>query len=177
MLPGPGVDGGGGVGVADRWRAAAVTALTGFQSAMTRRTAGMRWAGDEPVGDDGQGEQDDEADARGRLGALAHDAEAAAGPGQGVGEEQEQAEAGEDRRDAGVGAPAGDQAGGAWSRRPCWLWWMGPDTNGRRAWTAAVSASVSVTSRRAPPVCVPVVRMVQVARAGAVRAALVTTSM
>ena len=38
-----------GLGLPRRWRAAAVTALTGFQSAMTLSTAGMRWVGTSPL--------------------------------------------------------------------------------------------------------------------------------
>jgi hypothetical protein len=38
-----------GLGLPHRLRAAAVTALTGFQSAMTLSTAGMRWVGTSPL--------------------------------------------------------------------------------------------------------------------------------
>src|SRR5690349_15936757 len=100
-----------GLGLPNRWRAAAVTALTGFQSAMTLRTAGMRWVGTSPLDTMARGNRMTRADALGGLRALAHDAEAAAGPGQGVGEEQEQGEAADDAGDAGVGPPADDQAG------------------------------------------------------------------
>ena len=52
-----------GLGLPHSWRAAAVTALTGFQSAMTLEYGRHVLGGDQCVGDEGQGEEDDEADA------------------------------------------------------------------------------------------------------------------
>ena len=60
-----------GFGFPHSWRAPAVAALTGFQSAMACSHPGMCWVGTSGVGDEGEGEQHDEPERGGRLGLFA----------------------------------------------------------------------------------------------------------
>ena len=85
-----------GFGLPKRWRAAAVTALTGFQSAMAA-ASGHSWVGTMAFETMASRKQNDQPDALRRLGAFGDDAEAGAAPRQGVAEEREDGEAGEDR--------------------------------------------------------------------------------
>src|SRR6476661_269497 len=111
VLHGPGRDGGRGIGVAPQVAGGGGDRADRVPVGDEPQHRGHVLGGDQPVGDDGQGKEDDQADALRRFGALAHDAEAAAAPGQGVAEEQEQGEPADDRADAGVGPPPDDEAG------------------------------------------------------------------
>src|SRR5690348_8894382 len=111
VLHGPGRDGRRGIGVAPQVAGGGGDRADRVPVGDEPQDRGHVLGGDQPVGDDGKGKEDDQADALRRFGGLAHDAEAAAAPGQGVAEEQEQREPADDRADAGVGPPLDDEAG------------------------------------------------------------------